>query len=270
MKRMLIYSALSLLLVFLTLYYQRATGPTYEKEISFELQGQSFEVELPRSHEINTPCLVKTGITDTTISGRIYYKRYPTRDNYKAKEFFRNDGELVAKLPNQLPAGKLKYYMEFSSDGKTRTLLKDNPVIIRFKGPVPSNVLITHIFFMFASMFLSNLAGILAFRRDDRYILFSRLTLLFLFIGGLILGPMVQKYAFGLWWSGVPFGWDLTDNKLLLSFLVWLTAVVGNIRKRRPYLAVAATLILIVMYAIPHSTMGSELDYESGKVVTGD
>lgn len=29
-------------------------------------------------------------------------------------------------------------------------------------------------------------------------------------LGGMILGPIVQKYAFGEYWTGFPFGGDLT------------------------------------------------------------
>ena len=41
--------------------------------------------------------------------------------------------------------------------------------------------------------------------------------LLLLAVGGFILGPLVQNYAFGELWTGVPFGWDLTDNKTLIA-----------------------------------------------------
>ncbi|NIV15454.1 MAG: hypothetical protein GWN62_30620 [Aliifodinibius sp.] len=99
---------------------------------------------------------------------------------------------------------------------------------------------------------------------------YGNLTLLLLGIGGLLLGPTVQYNAFGEWWAGIPFGWDLTDNKLLISFLVWLTAVLGNRKKERPYLAVIAALLVIIVYAIPHSMLGSEFDYNSGEVVTGN
>ena len=54
----------------------------------------------------------------------------------------------------------------------------------------------------------------------------------FLVFGGFVLGPAVQKQAFGEWWSGVPYGWDLTDNKTLLAFLAWLPAIIPMWRGR--------------------------------------
>ncbi len=51
-------------------------------------------------------------------------------------------------------------------------------------------------------------------RRGLRWQTFTTLGLLL--VGGMILGPVVQKYAFGVFWTGVPWGWDLTDNKTLV------------------------------------------------------
>jgi len=88
----------------------------------------------------------------------------------------------------------------------------------------------------------------------------------FIFIGGFILGPLVQKYAFGVLWSGVPLGFDLTDNKTLIAMVGWLIALF-LMRKGKPGRAgvVAAAVLLIVIYSIPHSLLGSELDYAKVK-----
>jgi uncharacterized membrane protein len=80
---------------------------------------------------------------------------------------------------------------------------------------------------------------------------------------------MVQKYAFGELWTGIPFGWDLTDNKTLIGFIFWFIAV-WKIRKEDKYLwVIIAAIVLLAIYSIPHSMFGSELNYETGKVVTG-
>ena len=79
----------------------------------------------------------------------------------------------------------------------------------------------------------------------------------------------MQKYAFGKFWTGFPLGFDLTDNKTLIALVVWLIALLGNLKKERPSLALGAAIVMLVVYAIPHSLFGSELDYSSGNVVTG-
>jgi hypothetical protein len=80
---------------------------------------------------------------------------------------------------------------------------------------------------------------------------------------------VVQLYAFGDLWTGIPFGWDLTDNKTLVAFLFWTLALVANLRRERRWATVLAAVVLLLIYSIPHSLYGSELDYESGKVIQG-
>jgi hypothetical protein len=89
-----------------------------------------------------------------------------------------------------------------------------------------------------------------------------------LVLGAFVLGPIVQKYAFGVWWSGVPFGYDWTDNKVLAELLGWLGAAVAVRVSRNPRTARAAVLVAtavtLAVYFIPHSIFGSEYDYTRG------
>jgi hypothetical protein len=90
-------------------------------------------------------------------------------------------------------------------------------------------------------------------------------TLAALTLGGLVLGPFVQKHAFGAYWTGFPFGGDLTDNKTLLMWGAWALAcglllVTKRHSPRRLALGLAA-LVMLAVYLVPHSARGSELDY---------
>ncbi|MDD3742714.1 MAG: hypothetical protein PHX54_03725, partial [Lentimicrobiaceae bacterium] len=90
----------------------------------------------------------------------------------------------------------------------------------------------------------------------------SWLTLIFLFIGGLVFGPIVQKYAFGAYWTGFPFGYDLTDNKTAIAFVFWAWAVYKLWRNPEKHgWALLASIVLMLIYIIPHSTLGSEIDH---------
>jgi hypothetical protein len=119
-------------------------------------------------------------------------------------------------------------------------------------------------------MFLSNWTGLEAIYKSDIKYRLTLWTTAFLFIGGMILGPIVQKYAFGAFWTGVPFGFDLTDNKTLVAMIAWAFAVWRSYKQRsiRSWIIIAA-LVLFVIYLIPHSMMGSELDYKTMEVQTG-
>ena len=77
-------------------------------------------------------------------------------------------------------------------------------------------------------MLLSNRTGLETLDpagQSKKYMLW---TIGFFWVGGLILGPAVQKYAFDAWWTGIPFGYDLTDNKTLIAMLGWLWAWFKN------------------------------------------
>jgi hypothetical protein len=174
-----------------------------------------------------------------------------------------------AEVPQQPAAGKIEYYFEITDSSGSKTYLKESPVVIRFKGGVPAAILIPHILFMFIAMLFSTLSGLLAAFKVSTYREFGLWTFGTLLIGGMILGPIVQLYAFGELWTGVPFGWDLTDNKLLIAFLFWLLAVVMNRKKGRPIYTVIAAIMLLLVYSIPHSMFGSQLDYNTGKVTQG-
>ncbi len=90
-------------------------------------------------------------------------------------------------------------------------------------------------------------------------------TIVSLLVGGFVMGPWVQWHAFGVWWSGVPFGYDWTDNKVLVEMLFWLVAAYMNRGERRNRGSVfAAGLATLLVYFIPHSLFGSEYDYRTG------
>jgi hypothetical protein len=172
-------------------------------------------------------------------------------------------------LPHQPPAGKVVYSVLLKRR-KTIQPLTKKPVITRFKGAVPLYFLIPHIFCMFLAVFVSVRIGFaILFKEDFRKMV--KFTIVVLGIGGLILGPIVQKYAFGDLWTGIPFGWDFTDNKTLISFLAWMPALFLTKRENKGKKAtVAAVLVMLAVYLVPHSVLGSEFDYKKGGVVTGN
>ena len=80
-----------------------------------------------------------------------------------------------------------------------------------------------------------------------------------LVFGGFVLGPIVQKLAFGAYWTGIPWGYDLTDNKMLIGGVAWILAAVQLRGGRQARVAVVvATIVTMVVFAIPHSVWGSE------------
>jgi len=277
---------LAIVITLAAAYYQRKTGPTYPKSLNVTVNDSVYEVKLVRSLGLDERPEVKLRITDTSLKARLFYKRFKTTDEYSESEFrykvYPVDSPLMNKVfkvneekgffaavPQQPPAGKLQYYIELTDSQGTTTLLKDTPLVIRFKGAVPSFILTPHILFMFLAMLFSTLAGLMALTKHPLFRKYSLWTLITLIAGGMILGPIMQKYAFGEFWTGIPFGWDLTDNKTLIALLFWILAVVMNRKKESPLYTIIAAAVLLIIFSIPHSVFGSELDYSSGQVTQG-
>jgi hypothetical protein len=285
MKKFLLW-LLAFLITIGAAYYQRKTGPTYPKRVNVTLNDSVYELKLVRSIGLDEQSVVKLNIKDTSVKAVLYYKRFRSQDEYQSADFsykvyplhsfvvnkiFKMTVEagLFAAVPQQPAAGKLQYYIEITDSKGTRTIMKDTPVVIRFKGGVPGYILGPHILFMFIAMLFSTGAGILAIARVPSSKKYGKWTMYLLIAGGMILGPLVQKFAFGELWTGVPFGWDITDNKTLIALVFWILAVIMNHKKERPLFTVLAAVILLLVYSIPHSMFGSELDYSTGQVTQG-
>lgn len=262
MRRPAVLWLLALLITLASAVYQRMTGPSHPRRGKATLAGREFRYRLPRSMaggdaEIRVPAV------SAQTQGTLAWKRNKTRDPWTYVPMTREGGELTAKLPQQPPAGKLAYRV-ILQDGNERVTLGGEPVVIRFRGDVPLPVLVLHVTAMFAAMLAGTRAGLEFFRPGANYRPLVLWTLGLLAIGGLVLGPIVQKYAFGAWWTGWPFGTDLTDNKTAVAWLGWLAAWL-RLRKapeRAGAWVLAAAIVMLAVFAIPHSLLGSELQYE--------
>lgn len=249
--------------------YQRTTGPTYERKIKYELNGELFAFKLPRSCDTSKNCEVMLPAGLGKYSANLIYKRYKTGDKWDTIPMQIEGEFLTGRLPKQPMAGKLQYYVELTDGEKTLLPDGDRQTVVRYKGDVPAYILVPHIILIFFAMLLSNVTGLIAAFRLNRMRIYSIITLIMIGVGGMIMGPIVQKFAFGELWTGFPFGWDLTDNKTLIAFIVWIAAVALNRKRPRPWWIIIAAIVTIVIFSIPHSMFGSELDYASGTVTQG-
>ncbi|MEA3505748.1 MAG: hypothetical protein U9R32_11240 [Bacteroidota bacterium] len=249
--------------------YQKTTGPTYPIKGEKQFQAKVIKYKLPRSHGGEGNAKIAIPALRHNVTGKVLYKHYKSSEELTTIKMNLIEGELVAELPHQPPAGKLEYDVILSSNNK-QIKLNDKKVVIRFKGGVPLTILIPHILLMFTAMLMSTRTGLEVIFKGSKGYTFSLITLITLFFGGLILGPIVQNYAFGAYWTGWPFGGDWTDNKTLFAFIFWLIAYF-RLRKDRKNTtwAIIATVVLLAVYLIPHSTGGSELNHETGKIETG-
>jgi hypothetical protein len=266
MRRPAVQWALAILITLTSAVWQRLTGPTHPVRGSVSLGGQEISLRLQRSHSISSRQPIVVTAADEKVTGQVEWRRYPTNDPWRSIDMIRDGGELRAELPPypealMPPAGKLEFRVVLQR-GDERAAFPEEPAVTRFKGDVPSAVLAPHVLAMFIGMLLSTKAGLGALA-GTRHRASTHLTLVLLVVGGLVLGPLVQKFAFGEYWTGVPWGWDLTDNKTLIAVLAWAFAAWRVARKGRGARAavVFAALATLVVFAIPHSVWGSEVKW---------
>jgi hypothetical protein len=261
MRRSLLW-LLAVVITLASVVYQFLTGPTYPLRGQVEMAASEIEFRLPRTHEITSDCEVAIRVPSQEIAGRLAYKRFKTADPWTEIPLLREADRLTGFLPRQPMAGKLAYRVFLSTETKEISLSGEDPVIIRFKGVVPLPIIICHVLIIFAAMLLSTRAGLAALDKRSHPRRLAVLTAVFLFIGGFILGPLVQKYAFGAWWTGFPLGFDLTDNKTLIAMIGWMGALVaGRGGKAARGWVVGASILMLIVFMIPHSLLGSELKY---------
>ncbi len=254
--------------------YQRMTGPTYPKKGSVTIDNMVVNYKLLRSQEntkngVISNAIIKIENKSKILEGSIVYKRYKTLEDWTEIKMLQNGDYIEGSLPSQPNAGKLEYRVFLKYENQNYALNVE-PVVIRFTGEVPKFILLPHILFMFLAMLFSTRTGIEAFIKGKHTFKYAMVTVITLFLGGIILGPIVQKYAFGAYWTGWPLGKDLTDDKTAVAFLFWVIAAFRLYRNReKTGFAIAAMVILLAVFLIPHSMFGSELDTTSGKVTTG-
>jgi hypothetical protein len=226
------------------------------------LGGQTYRLRLDRSHVTTEDQAIRLEIPDQAVQGEIRWRRYPSAEPHQALPLVRNGTALEASLPKQPAAGKLEYQVLLRR-GVEQQLFPPLPAVTRFKDPESRYVLFPHIFAMFTAMLLSTRAGLAALIGASTR-LFTALTLAFLVAGGFILGPIMQKQAFGDWWTGIPFGFDLTDNKTLIALVAWLLAGWQLFTKKASarWAVLGAALVTLVVFAIPHSVWGSEIKWD--------
>ncbi len=245
--------------------FQRMTGPSYPIRGTEDLpNGELVSYRLPRSNEGRNELRITIPAPANANRANLEWRRYPTDEAFQSQAMKANaDRDFETRIPPQPAAGKVEYRILLEFADGVISIPKSEAVVARYRASVPAHVLIPHILAMFLSMLVSSRALFEVLRpgapRARRLVLVSMALLV---IGGLILGPTVQRFAFGAYWTGWPYGHDLTDNKTLIAFLAWLPATILAWRRAETRLAVTlGWVVMMGIFLIPHSARGSQLDW---------
>ncbi len=268
MKKVLFW-ILAVLISMAAMTYQRITGPTYPKKYELTYQNKEIHFGLPRSNNGRPGDYPVEVELPAAFSAKIIWRLFPTEDPWDTLVMSRQGELLTTSLPHQPPAGKIEYHLELMVDGKSYDLHDQENVVIRFRGDVPAWALIPHVLMMVLTVIWSMATIIFALANMPSYKKHMGVVIIFLLIGGFVLGPVVQKYSFGQFWTGWPLGEDMTDNKVLFALIAFLVAWFLRNKPYGKWLAIGAALVMLAVYLIPHSMNGSELDPDTGEVITG-
>ncbi len=259
-SKKILFWLIAIIITVVSAYFQRQTGPTKPFTGSVSVAEQQIDFRLIRTWHRPSDAPASIAVEDKDVDGFFRYKRYPSFDTWDTIPLKRDGDRLLARIPQQPAAGKVMYQIVLKK-GDERVRVTEEPVIIRFRNNVPPWAMLPHIILMFAAMLFSNRAALAAIG-GERTRGITVWTFVAFVLGGLVFGPIVQKYAFGDWWTGWPFGTDLTDNKTAFAFIFWIIALVKVWKNpyHRTWVIVAAVVLLII-YFIPHSLLGSEIDW---------
>ena len=263
MRRILLW-LLAFLLTAFVLVYQRITGPTYPIQGEAQINGTEVSWGLERSHVNTEDYQIKINVPKKNIQGTLLFRIFRSQNEWTKIEMEREGSSLAGSLPKQPAAGKLEYKVFLKSPDETVSLTGESPVVIRFKGPVPSYIVITHILFIFGAFLFSIRSGLEALVPGSNPRKLAFWAVAFLFIGGMILGPIMQMFSFGAFWTGFPLGKDLTDTKTLAALVFWVIALWASRKKSKKtsrHWILAASCVMLIVFLIPHSLLGSEFDY---------
>jgi len=255
MKRSVLFWILAVAITIASAVYQRLTGPTYPLAGAMKLaNGHEVSFSLQRTHAGGDPAQVAVLTHDSAIGGTLMWRSYRSAEPWQTSAMQYDGAMLRGEMPARSALEKIEYQIALNAEGQETLLPQGGPLMMRFKGEVPLWVLIPHVLVMFAAMLLATRTGLEVFAPQASIARFVNWTVISLFIGGFVMGPLATYFAFDLWWTGWPVGNDITDNKTLIAFVVWVItwAVSKRVSNPKPWVFVAAIVMLIV-FMIPHS-----------------
>lgn len=185
-------------------------------------------------------------------------------------------------VPNQGRGTEFSYRFQLE-DASGRVLAtipveqsRDKPkqLWFRFEGPRSAILLIAHIACMFGSFLLMVMVILTAFEDIKNQAVRIRLgkqtlwATIILFLGTFPIGIWLEYQVYATYWTGIPFGRDITDSKALVIFIYWLVMlyllkgsalsndprrdVVGPTTAR--WMVIVGVGLSLALYLVPHSS----------------
>ncbi len=251
----------ALLIVLAVAAWQWQADTTHPKQGDVVVSGQTVTYRFLRSGTSGEPLRVTITAPEELI-GNLRWRPYPGEEAFESLSMLRDGEQLVGFLPSQPPGGRLEYSLALAGPSGLTRVPADGAVVLQFQGSVPSFVLVPHVSILLLSILVGVRAGLGAAWALPDAARLSMLTLAGMTVGGMILGPIVHKLAFGAFWTGWPFGSDWGANGTVVMWLVWVVAVLAaraahDVTDRfARTTVVGAALVTIVVSLAPRGAPG--------------
>lgn len=248
--------AIALLIALSAAAWQWWSGPSRPRHGEVAVSGETVPYTFLRRGVAGEPLRVAIA-APAGLSGTLRWRPYPGDEPFGGITMLRDGEDLFGLLPVQPPGGRLEYSLVLAGPSGLTRVPEEGPVVATFRGPVPGSLLVPHVVLLLLSVLTGVRAGLGALwvRRETFFL--SRVTLVGITLGGVILRPIVQKLSFDTFWRGWPLGGDLGDNGMVVLWLAWLAAVVavGATRDKTDRFArttvVVAAVVTVVVSLMP-------------------
>jgi hypothetical protein len=249
--------ALALVLSLAGLFAQRLLSDELPLDLLVDWQGRQVTAALARVHVGPGGQRLSIQGVDADWTGVLIWRPTGHEGDF-TRTPLRNLGSMITgEIAAHTPGTRVEYRLELETPAGLLRLPAHGTVMTRFRGAAPLWVSLPHIVLIALALLLALRAGFEALALGEHALSFAVGALLTFLCGGLLFGPLMKHYAYGLLWTGPPVGLDSTDTKTLLVVIAWLLPLLLRARGRRArrWIVIAA-LLSLAAFLIPHSSFG--------------
>lgn len=207
------------------------------------------EADVPDNYRILLTASSPAGFPPDGVT--VYYltreKLLEKKDNLQQSDFTplvmtptAHGNYFINTLPHRQKAQKYYFFISVKDNKNLAVTLPENPLVnkdffrVTYKSDPNLWGLAAHVLLMIMTLFflvhtLYFVINYLANKKE--WSIKAGFSTVFwgmvvFFISGFPLGMWIAYEKYGVAWGGVPFGWDITDNKTQIAFLYWLSVMI--------------------------------------------
>jgi hypothetical protein len=252
-KKLLLLS-ISIAVAITASIYQQITGPEKPYNAELKVSGTLHNFKLPSVYEGDDECLIEIPISDSTIIGHIFYKKYNVNEQWKSLRLIRMNDNLVSIIPYEKPVIKVEYYLEFTSNNQKYYVFKEKPAVVRFQGKIPKIIHYPYVLLIFITLILTVFSAFLALYKLDSHSKYFNLSYL-LFAIGTVISAIIFFISMKHLYIAINQYNDLTFYKTLFVYAVFTIAYLANKKKNHIYYPIIVAAILLICYFVPQSVL---------------